>query len=445
MNSENSAKMGLPLESVQLSVKIFGVGGAGGNAVNYLATAAIPGVTLIAVDADAQALSTSSVPHQLQLGMTDLRGVGASGEPELGWAAAEKDSAALRQHCIGADVVMILTGLGGGTGTGASPVLARVAKEAGALVLVFAILPFECEGIRRRRQAQFGVEQLRIAADGVICFSNQRLYQLLDNRTSAVETYQFANKLLGQAVRCFWQLLVQPALIRIDLSELRDFLKDNSGNSAFATAASQGPNRAAEVVDALLDSPLLEKGRLLRESHAVLISLVGGPDLTMSEVNRVVDLIKRQGEDLEIVLGAAVDPSYADRLEIVAFLLGKSVPNQSGSVQQPVSQDEPSSFAGVASESYSDLNTNVLREPTIRPPARLVPPAPELTQERAENLLRRHNGNPSRSRKLADKLMQGQLPLEIVSKGRFEKSDPTYHKGEDLDLPTFIRKRVPLN
>jgi cell division protein FtsZ len=428
-----------------LAIKIFGVGGAGGQAVNYLASTPIPGVTLIAVNTDAQALAACAVPHQLQLGAKLLRGLGTGGEPELGWAAAEKDAEALRQHCVGADVILVITGLGGGTGTGASPVLARVAKESGALVLAFAILPFECEGVRRQQQAQQGLEQLRHSADGVICLPNQRLFKLLDGHTSAVDTFKYASQLLRQAVYCLWRLLTRPALIRVDVSDLRQLLQTSVGASVFAAASGQGINRVGEAIEGVLASPLLEGGKTFHQAKAALLSIVGGPDLTMTEVNGIVEKISRYGDNLQIFMGAAIDESLAERLEIALFLFCDEPVRIQQNEPAHVKLALPKDQLQPPMERVPDAPTDPHREAPVRPSARLVPPAPALTQERAETIMRRQTGSSSRSRKMANQMKQGQLPLDIVSKGRFEKSEPTIHKGEDLDLPTFIRKRVPLN
>jgi cell division protein FtsZ len=279
----------------------------------------------------------------------------------------------------------------------------------------------------------------------VICLPNQRLIRLLDGHTSAVDTFKFGNRLLGQAVHSLWRLLTRPALIRVDLPDVRQLLKNHPGDSLFATASGQGTSRANDAVDQLLASPLLDPPKRITESSAMLVSIVGGRDLTMAEVNRVVERISRQGEDLHIVLGAAIDDEFTERLEIAGFLLGQARLEEQALPAANPAASAPPQPSRAPEATGSELNTHALEESNVRPPSRLVPPAPALTQERAEILMCRQTGSPTRSRKLANKYMQGQLPLEIVSKGRFEKSDPTFHKGEDLDLPTFIRKRVPLN
>jgi cell division protein FtsZ len=247
----------------ELTLKVFGVGGAGCNAVEHIAhqraaQSELADVQLNAVNTDLQSLLDLSVECVMPLGATRTRGLGTGGDPELGRAAAEEDAEQLRKLCAGAEVVVIVTGLGGGTGTGASPVLARVAKEAGALVLAMATLPFECEGARRQRQAQAGLEQLKDAADAVVCLPNQRMLKLIDENTSLIETFKITNDLLAQGLRSIWRLLTRTGIINVDFADLCAVVRGQHAESAFACAEGRGEHRAREVVEKLLASPLLE-------------------------------------------------------------------------------------------------------------------------------------------------------------------------------------------
>src|SRR5262245_60598698 len=211
-----------PVESPRpLQIRVLGVGGAGGNAVAHLVRAGFEGVRFAALNTDAAALQRVPVPEKLNLGAKSTRGLGAGGDPALGRAAAEEDAAAIRALCTGADVVFVVAGLGGGTGTGAGPVVARLARECGALALAIAILPFECEGGRRQRQAHMGLQELKNACDGVICLSNQRVFKLIDENTTLVEAFTIINEFIAQGVRGIWQLLLRPGLINVDFADLR--------------------------------------------------------------------------------------------------------------------------------------------------------------------------------------------------------------------------------
>jgi cell division protein FtsZ len=418
-----------------LSVKIFGVGTAGMNILEHIAKAALPGVALAAVNTDAKSLAASSVAEKISLEIKPSRGPGTSGDPKRGRAAAEEHLPRLKQACEGMDVIFLVTGLGGGAGTGVSPVLAQAARESGALVLAFVAMPFDCEGNRRLRQAQHGLEQLKAAADGVICLPNQKIFKLSDENTSVVETFKILNVLLTEGVSGVWRLMAHKGLLEIHFSDLCALLRDRHGESSFATAEASGPTRSREVMDKLFAHPMLDGGKTLTESDAVLVSLTGGPDLTMSEVHRVMEHINGKCDRAQVVMGAAIDEAFRERLAItlIAVRRGEALP-------APHEPEEPSQPE--TRTITEDPGAHFLKpEDGARTQSRFVPPAPALTPEKMEQLAARQ----TRSRKNSSKMRQGQLPLEIVSKGRFDKSEPTIHKGEDLDVPTYIRRGVALN
>lgn len=407
-------------------IKVFGVGGAGCNAVNHIARTPFEGVEFIALNTDAAALRQLDIGHKMVLGEKLTRGMGAGGDPERGRAAAEEDAAKLKSLCEGADVVFIAAGMGGGTGTGASPVLAHLAKECGALVLGMMVLPFEWEGGRRQRQAQLGLHVMKATADGVICLPNQKLFKLIDEKTSLVETFAITHELLAQGVRGIWRMLMRPGLINVDFADLCSVARGKHSENALATAEACDENRAREVVEKLLHHPLLDGGQTLTEASAVLVSIVGGPDLTMAEVNRVMEQINRQCEGAHIIMGAAVEESFAGKLSIT-LVASKRPPAERAEELQ----------AGAPELEKQLVDTQM----TTRSPSRIIAPAPATTVEAAEKLLQ----NGARGKRKLPKMKQGQLPLEIISKGRFEKSEPTVHHGQDLDMPTYIRRNMPLN
>ena len=425
------------------------MGGAGCNAVAHLAQSGFAGVQFAALNTDIQSLAGLPLDCVMPLGAAVTRGLGAGGDPEIGRAAAEEHAEPLRQLCAGARVVVIVTGLGGGTGTGASPVLARVAREAGALVLAIATLPFECEGARRQSQARAGLEQLKAAADAVLCLPNQRVLKLIDDKTSLLETFKITNDLLAQGLRGIWRLLTRAGIINVDFADLCAVVRAQHAESAFACADARGEHRAREVIGKLLASPLLEGGMILNEAQAVLVSIVAGADLTMAEVHRVMSQISRACENAQIIMGAAVEPDFGDRLSVtvIATRRGRGEAEahrpcgpspvsrvaEAGPLESPVPVEESPAFD---SEFFE-------KSQPARPASRYVAPPPELTADKKEQLLAQQNGKACR--KPRSKMRQGVLPLEIVSKGRFVKSEPTIHRGEDLDVPTYIRRGVPLN
>jgi cell division protein FtsZ len=418
-------------EKPALSIKLFGIGTAGIRILEQLFRAGLPGVEFIAMNSDAQSLGASSVPTKVQLETTLLRGLGTGGDPERGRALAEEHQEKIKALCERASAVFIIAGLGGGSGTGISSVVARVAREAGALALAFVAMPFQCEGNRRQQLAQHGLEELKDAADGVVCLPNQRLFKLIDENTSIVDAFKLTNDLLADAVRGLWRLLACPGLLEIHFADVCALLRERHVESAFAVAEALGPTRSREVMDKLLAHPMMDGGRLLGESDAVLVSVTGGPDLTMADVNRVMEQVNGQCKGAQVIMGAAIDESFRERLTVTLIAARKKI-------------EPPESAPGSEGEK---LGSQLLeRLVTVRPGSRFVPPPPALPPEQMEKLAARQRvSNPRGRRTGAPKMRQGQLPLEIVSKGRFDKSEPTIHKGEDLDVPTYIRRGVPLN
>jgi cell division protein FtsZ len=427
-------KTGTELSTKQITAKIFGVGTAGLNVLESIARSALPGAALVAINTDAPSLAASSAAEKISLETKQLRGLGTGGDPERGRAAAEEQLPKLREVCSGADVVFIVTGLGGGAGTGISPVLARAAKESGALVLAFVTLPFDCEGNHRQRHAQFGLDQLKAAADGVICLSNQKVCKLIDENTSVTDTFKILNELLAEGVSGVWRLMAHKGLIEIHFADLCALLRDCHGESSFATAEAAGPARSREVLDKLLAHPMFDGGKMLAEANAVLVSLMGGPDLAMAEVNRVMEHINSKCERAQVIMGAAIDEMFHERLAITLVATRRS-----DSFAAKTDLDE-------AAQAAKDFDAQLLaRSTTARPHSRFVPPPPSLPPEKMQQMMDRHPAGGARQRKHAARMRQTQLALEIVSKGRFDKSEPTIHKGEDLDVPTYIRRGVALN
>jgi cell division protein FtsZ len=433
--------MTLPIEKTdepplkkKISIKVWGVGGAGCNAVSALDSSLLEGVHILAVNTDSQALAAAAAADKLVLGTRRTRGLGTGGDPDLGRAAAEEDLDKMASFCAGADIVFILAGLGGGTGTGAAPVLARLARESGALVLAIVTMPFEFEGQRRQQQAQSGLDLLKSAADAVICLPNQKLFKLLDEKTSVVDGFKISNALLAEGLQGIWRLLTRTGLINVDFAALSSVTRGRHAASSFATAEASGERRAEQIVEKLMAHPLLDGGQVLTEADAVLVSLVGGPDLTLVEIDKLMEPLKRQCENAHIIFGAAIDEQFTHRLS-VTLIASRRQPDEAKS---GASQPARDTSGGKASPlHFLDATTTA----EARPPTRVAPPPPEMTAEQKEQLFKTQN---IRNRKKLSRL-QKELPLEIVFKGRFEKSEPTIRHGEDLDLPTYIRRGVPLN
>jgi cell division protein FtsZ len=408
--------------------KVFGLGGAGCNSAGFAVLAGFPGVDFLAVNTDSQSLDACAVPAKFVLGAGRTRGLGAGGDPELGRAAAEEDVEKIRSFCAGADIIFLLAGLGGGTGTGASPVFARVARENGALVLALVTLPFDFEGERRQLQAQTGLQQLKIQADAVICLPNQKLFKLLDENTSVLEGFKISNGLLAEGLRGIWRMLTQTGLINVDFADLCSVTRGRHAASFFATAEASGEKRVEQVIEKLLAHPLLDGGQVLNESDSLLVSIVGGADVMMSEIHKLMEPLHRHCENAHIIFGAAIDEAFAGRLSVTLIASRRRQEEESLLLAAaPADKLEAAQFLDTADQE--------------RPASRFVPPPPALSDEKRAHIMRVQGG---RSRKKLSRL-QRELPLEIIFKGRFEKSEPTIRHGEDLDVPTYIRRGVPLN
>jgi cell division protein FtsZ len=284
---------------------------------------------------------------------------------------------------------------------------------------------------------------LKHEADGVICLPNQKVFKLIDENTSVNEALKITNELLAQGVRGIWRLLTQTGLINVDFNDLCAVLRGRHEESSLATVEASGENRSHEVIEKLMTHPFLEAGQSLAEADTVLVSLAGGPDMTMAEVNRVMEQINRQCENAHIIMGAGLQESYAGRLSVTLVASRQNENTREREERQP--SRGAATQKDAAEAGHEQVHDIVNPSAATRPPSRYLPPAPELTPQETHRLLTTQQGGGSRSRKKSATMRQSTLPLEIVSKGRFEKSEPTIHHGEDLDVPTYIRRGVALN
>jgi cell division protein FtsZ len=430
--NQNSEANTAPTPQQKITIKAFGVGNAGISMMQRLLDSGVEGVEFIAVNTDPASLLGSSASQKIHLETRLMRGLGTGGDPERGQAVAQEAEGKLKEICQGAGLVFIIAGLGGGAGTGISSVLARLAREAGAVALGFVTTPFDCEGRRRQNAAQEGLEALREAVDAVICLPNQKVFKLIDENTSVVSTFKLIGDLLADGVRGVWRLLAHPGLLDVHFADFCAMMRDRHMESSFASIEAIGATRSREAIDKLLAHPMLDGGQMLAEAEAVLVSLIGGPDLTMTEVNRVMEEVQGRCDGAHVMMGAAIDEKFCERLAITVIVARKG---QAPDENQERVRTKP-----------EELETQLLSQmATAKPKSRLVPPAPDLPPDKVEQLLSRQRLAGTRGRKATAKMRQGQLPLEIISKGRFDKSEPTIHMGEDLDVPTYIRRGISLN
>ena len=302
-------------------IKVVGVGGGGGNAVNTMIAAGLPGVEFIAANTDAQALRANLAGTKMQLGEKLTRGLGAGGKPEVGKHAAEEDVERLREALGGCDMIFITAGMGGGTGTGAAPVIAGVAKELGVLTVGVVTKPFVFEGKRRMKQAEDGMRELKANVDTLIAIPNQRLLSVAGRNSSILETFKKADDILLQAVRGISDLITVHGLINLDFADVRTIMSE-MGMAMMGAALAQGENRAIEAAQKAISSPLLEDVSI-QGARGVLINITGGPNLSLHEVNEAASLIQEEAdEDANIIFGAVIDEGMGDEVRITVIATG---------------------------------------------------------------------------------------------------------------------------
>src|SRR5207253_2516032 len=267
-----------------IPVKVVSVGGAGLNALDRIVLDGLEKAGVVAINTDVQSLTSSVAPHKVQLGRTLTRGLGAGGDPELGYQAAVESTEEIREALSEANVIFICAGLGGGTGSGAAPIVAQLAREAGSLVIAFATLPFSFEGKRRAAQAQDALSRLNDIANAVICFENDRMGDMVAPKAGIHQAFGVADMTISQSVRSIVNLIQRPGLIRIGFDDLFAALRSQNGRCLFGFGESDTDNRAHDALTQALKNPLMDKGRMLSESAHVLVQVAGGPGMTLSEV-----------------------------------------------------------------------------------------------------------------------------------------------------------------
>jgi cell division protein FtsZ len=302
-------------------IKVIGVGGGGGNAVNTMIRSKLTGVDFLVANTDAQALERSQAVNRIQLGESVTKGLGAGANPEVGRRAALENQDQLKEELSGSDMVFITAGMGGGTGTGGAPVIARLAREEGALTVGVVTKPFVFEGKRRLRQAEEGIEELKETVDTLIVIPNQRLLSIAAKTTTMLEAFNKADDVLLQAVRGISDLIITPGLINLDFADVRTVMAE-MGLALMGSATATGENRAVEAAQKAISSPLLEDISI-QGARGVLINVTGGADLGVHEINEAASMIQEEAhEDANIIFGAVIDEKLADELRITVIATG---------------------------------------------------------------------------------------------------------------------------
>lgn len=360
-----------PQTSNIAKIRVLGIGGGGGNALNsMIGLSQIQGVDFVAVNTDAQALLANAAVTKLQIGENITRGLGSGGDPEMGRQAAEESREKIATLLEGSDMVFLASGMGGGTGTGAAPVIAEIAKEVGALTIGVVTKPFSFEGTRRMVQAEDGIDNMKDKVDTLIVIPNQRILDVVDKKLSLLEAFKVADSVLSQGVQGISDMITMPGLINVDFADVKSIMM-NAGSALMGIGNGVGENRAQTAARAAISSPLLEIS--MEGARGVLFNILGGLDLTMSEVDEAAKIISAAADpDANIIFGAAIDESMKDQMKITVIATGfdstkqklkefispfekpaASVPQSTSSLPNPFINSTPSAAAQHQSEDES--------------------------------------------------------------------------------------------
>lgn len=388
-------------------IKVIGVGGGGGNAVNRMINEGLGGVEFISVNTDNQALMLSKAKTRVRIGDKLTRGLGAGGNPEIGRKAAEESADELYEVVRGADMVFIACGMGGGTGTGASPVVAQIAKELGALTIGVVTRPFSFEGTRRQQSAESGIEALKSQVDTLIVIPNDRLLQIADKRASLQQAFSLADDVLRQGIQGISELITVPALINLDFADVRTIMSEG-GAALMAVGHANGDDRARKAAESAISSGLLDV--TIDGARGILFNITGGPNLSLFEVNEAAAIIKESAHpEVNLIFGAQIDENMGDELRITVIATGfeqtrnrnvKEMQFQRQPVQRPVQQQQPQSPA---------QPRPVQQQPVNLPQEQQFAPPPQPVQRPV------------------------QPPAQDIPARVYEE--------DDIDIPTFLRKR----
>src|SRR5882724_7650165 len=428
----------LPLEHALLTdrnvaIKLVGVGGAGSNAVDRLKMENLERLQLAVINTDYQALASSPVQDKVLIGMGVTRGLGAGGDPELGREAAEADREKISAVVKGCDLVFLVTGMGGGTGSGASPTVAEIAAESGALVIAFVTMPFSFEGGRRLKQAEEGLAALRRVCDAVIPLPNDVLLQEGGENETVLDSFARADEWIGRGVKSIWAMLFRTGLINIDFATLRQsFASTRGGKTLFGLGRGQGENAVADALENLKMCPLLATPEFSRKADRLLVNIVGGADLTLPKVNELMTAVAEQfGKESHIIMGAVIDEEMQGRVEVC--VLGTSDMGGRAALRRPVP-------AGRTRTPFAGRADSPAAEPAH---GKSVPILAAATAHVAVN---EHVTTTTHAQAVhAAKAEQNEFSFgEIESRGYFDKTDRNLFEGQDLDVPTYLRKGIKI-
>jgi cell division protein FtsZ len=398
-------------------LKVVGVGGSGGNAVNTMISFGLEGVEFIVANTDAQALNASAAPIKMAIGQSITRGLGAGADPDRGRKAALEDVTRIKEALQGADMVFITAGMGGGTGTGAAPVIAQIAREEGALTVGVVTKPFAFEGKQRARRAELGLQQLQEHVDTLITIPNQKLLTLSDQDLSFIEAFRKADEVLYQAVKGISDLIQQNGVVNVDFADVKTIMS-SKGRAIMGTGCAKGQGRARLAAEMAVTSPLLDNISV-EGATAVLVNIVGGPDMRMKEMEEATELIYEQAhEDANIIWGASIDETMGEMVKVTVIATGFD--------QSPVEEviEQVAARPTMVSVPQQLANSRV---------AHAAPPPPP----RASIAMMQEEASVSASMRRPP--VTARAPISNAPASRVAASYPPA-SDMDLDIPTYIRR-----
>ena len=398
-------------------IKVIGVGGGGSNAVNRMIRAEMMGVEFIAVNTDAQALLQSDAPHKIRIGDKLTRGLGAGADPMVGQRAAEEDSEKIYEALKDADMIFITSGMGGGTGSGAAPVIAEIAKDLGALTVGVITKPFSFEGVRRKLVAEQYSELLKEKCDTLITIPNDRLREVVDKKTSILDAFRVVDDVLRQGVQGISDLITVPGLINLDFADVKTIMRD-AGSSMMGIGIGTGENRAMEAARAAVMSPLLEVN--IQGARGILFNVTGGSDLGLFEVNEAAEVIKEAADpEANIIFGTVIDDRMRDEVKVIVIATGFDATRK---VKQP--NKYGTDAAGGVESNLDERSREILAE---------------IERERAEkHSLAEQMGEPSPFARGEPTEVRAAQRQPIPVRPNLDK--PSYGEA-DLDIPSFLRRK----
>lgn len=377
-------------------ILVMGLGGAGGNMVSNMQSFWTEGPPVVALNTDAQALAGCEVPRVVQIGKKTTKGLGANGDPNLGRMAFQESVEEISDLLHDVDVLFLACGLGGGTGSGAGPAIMSMAHQMNVMTLCFAALPFPYESESRKRQAEESLRALQKSADAVICLPNEKLVELIDPNAGLEDAFRASDRQVAATIHALWRLLCFRGVLNLDFADLRHLVEKSRGLCTFGMGEAEGPARVASAVKALLDSPYLNKGRSISEATAMLVNITGGTDLTLADMQAImVQIGKLVPASANMYYGAMIDPAMKNRISLTAIATdGDAAVSRTSAPVAPAAEGEP------------DVRT--------------------------------------KAKKNAGK-DQVELKFPTEDRGKFANSTPTTFRGEDLDIPTYIRRGYKLS